>query len=216
MKGLRILSLAVVFAAGCSVFPGLRVLTGEETANATSAQIAEMSELVMADKTGATDPSLMAAADRIEAASPFVDIIEIRKDTDNDAFVVNLLFQPPADATEQTQAALISLYTAIQRSIELTWQGTLRESEGTSLLRVNFVAPQGISTLDRGQSFIGIITVNSEIERSAAIRYLAGSRTLNDFLDLIANGTLMYENPQGGRLYTGQPNHPLFMLGSAG
>lgn len=213
MKLLRLVSVMFVFAAGCSVFPGLRVLTGEDAANTTTAQVAEMSELVMADKTGSTDSSLLAAADRIEAASPFVDIIEIRKDEANDVFVVNMLFQPPSDAGGQTQAALISLYTAIQRSMELTWQGTLRESEGTSTIQVNFIVPQDIPTLNSGTSFIGVVTLNSQIERADAIQYLAGTRNLNDFLDLIVNGTLQYESPQGGALYTGRPNHPLFMLG---
>ncbi|MBZ0303043.1 MAG: hypothetical protein K8J31_25075 [Anaerolineae bacterium] len=215
MKVIRFLSLALVFAAGCSVFPGLRVLTGEDAANSANAQIAQMSELVMADKSGSTDPSLMAAADRIEAASPFVDIIEIRKDEPTDTFIVNLLFQPPSDAGTQSQAGLLSLYTAIQRAMELTWQGTLRESEGTSALQVNFIVPQDVPTLDSGTSYIGVITLNSQIERSDAIQYLAGPHNLNDFLDLIVNGTLSYESPQGGTLYEGKPNHPLFMLSNA-
>jgi hypothetical protein len=214
MKRFQIAALAVVFAAGCSVFPGLRVLTGENPNGSASPQLSEMVELVMADKTGATDPSLMAAADRIEAANPLVDIIEIRKDETEDVFIVNMLFQLPADANGQSQAALISLYTAIQRAMELTWQGTLRESEGTGAIRVSFIVPQGIPTLDSGTSFIGFVTVNSEIDRSDAIQYLSGPRNLNNFLDLIVNGTLKYENPQGGELYMGSPNHPLFMLGT--
>jgi hypothetical protein len=54
--------------------------------------------------------------------------------------------------------------------------------------------------------------VNSEIERGEAISYLSGARDLNDFLDLIVEGKLQYENPQNGELYVGEPNHPLFML----
>jgi hypothetical protein len=214
MKRFQVFALAVVLAAGCSVFPGLRVLTGESTGSGPAAEVAQTVELVMADKTGATDPSLLAAADRIEAANPLVDIIEIRKDETEDAFIVNMLFQLPADANGQSQAALISLYTAIQRAMELTWQGTLRESEGTDALRISFIVPQGIPTLDSGTSFIGFVTVNSEIDRSDAIEYLSGPRNLNNFLDLIVNGTLRYENPQGGELYMGNPNHPLFMLGT--
>ena len=215
MKQLQVFALALFLAAGCSVFPGLRVLTGESSGTGDpNAEVAAMVDLVMADKTGATDPSLMAAADRIEAANPLVDIIEIRKDETEDAFVVNMLFQLPADANGNTQAALISLYTAIQRAMELTWQGTLRESEGTDALRISFIVPQGIPTLDSGTSFIGFVTVNSEIERSDAVAYLSGPRNLNNFLDLIVNGTLQYENPQGGELYMGNPNHPLFMLGT--
>ena len=212
MKVLRFFTFTLLFVAGCSVFPGLGVITGENTGDTTAIEAAQAADLVMADKTGASDPSLMAAANRIEAASPNVDIIEIRKDEANSVFVVNMLFQPPADATDQSQASLLSLYTSIQRAIELTWQGTLAESDGTGMLQVNFITPQGIPTLDSGTSFVGFVSVNSEIERSDAISYLSGTRNLNDFLDLIVEGKLQYENPPNGELYLGKPNHPLFML----
>ena len=214
MKVFRLVTLTLLFVAGCSAFPGLRVLTGETTGQNTGVQNVEVIDLVMADKTGSTDPSLMAAANRIEAASTNVDIIEIRKNEVDDALVINLLFQAPADANVQTQAGLVSLYTAIQRAIELTWQGTLAESEGAGLLQVNFIAPQDITTLDNGPSFIGFIMLNSQIERQAAISYLSGSHNLNDFLDLIADGTLLYQQPEATMLYEGQPNHPLFMIGN--
>jgi hypothetical protein len=214
MKVLRYLSLVVLLAAGCSVFPGLRVLNGEDPSTIDSGDpTVELSDLVMADKTGSTDPSLMLAADRIESASGNVDIIEIRKDETDDVFVTNMLFNPPADANGQSQEGLVSLYTAIQRAMELTWQGTMDDSQGISALRISFIQPQGIPTLDHGgTSFVGIVLLNAQIERSDAIRYLAGPRSLSDFLDLIANGTLQYESPQTTQLYQGQPNHPLFML----
>lgn len=214
MKVLRYCSFLLIFVAGCSVFPGLRVLTGNETSQeALSAEVVELSDLVMADKTGDSDPSLMAAADRIENANPNVDIIEIRKNTEEDLFVVNLLFQPPANVDTQTQQGLVDLYSAIQRALELTWQGTMRESEGTGALRISFIAPQGVPTLDNGGlSFVGLVQLNATIERADAIAYLAGTRGLADFLDLIATGTLDYQSPQTTELYQGQPNHPLFML----
>ncbi len=216
MKVLKLFTLTLLLVAGCSALPGLQVLTGEDTGDEAGVQNVEVIDLVMADKTGATDPSLMAAANRIESASLNVDIIEIRKNEADDALVVNLLFQAPADADLQTQAGLLSYYTSIQRAIELTWQGTLAESEGAGLLQVNFIAPQDIATLDSGRSFIGFVMVNSEIERQAAINYLSGSHNLNDFLDLIAQGTLVYEQPTATELYEGQPNHPLFMIGNPG
>jgi len=217
MKVLRFLALVVLLSAGCSVFPGLRVLNGEDPAAITGGdQVVAQSDLIMADKTGATDSSLILAADRIESASGNVDIIEIRRDEEDDAFVTNLLFRPPSDANGQTQEGLISLYTAIQRAMELTWQGTMAESQNLSALRITFIAPQAISTLDNGgMSFVGFILLNSQIERADAIRYLSGPRTLSDFLDLIANGTMSYESPEQTQLYQGQPNHPLFMLNAA-
>jgi hypothetical protein len=214
MKVLSFLALVALFSAGCSVFPGLRVLGGEDPAQIQSGnQVVEQSDLVMADKSGSTDPALILAANRIESASGNVDIIEIRRDEEKDVFITNLLFRPPSDANGQTQQGLISLYTAIQRAMELTWQGTMAESQNLSALRITFIAPQAISTLDHGgTSFVGFILLNAQIDRADAIKYLSGPRTLSDFLDLIASGTMSYESPQQTQLYQGQPNHPLFML----
>ena len=214
MKVLRLFILAMVFTTGCSAFPGLQVLTGaSESPDALAAEVVELSDLVMADKTGSTDPSLLAAADRIETASRNVDIIEIRKTLETDVFVVNMLFQAPADADPATQAGQVSLYTAIQRAMELTWQGTLAESEGASSIQVQFIVPQVVPTLNNGgESFIGFVQLNATIDRADALAYLNGPRTLADFLDLIVNGTLDYQIPETSELYQGEPNHPLFML----
>ncbi len=215
MKVLRVLGLAILLTTGCSAFPGLQVLTGAaDSPDALAAEVVELSDLVMADKTGSTNPSLLAAADRIETASSNVDIIEIRKATDDDdVFVVNMLFQAPANADPSTQEGQVSLYTAIQRAMELTWQGTLAESEGSSSLRISFISPQVVPTLNNsGESFIGLVQLNAEIDRADALAYLNGPRTLADFLDLIVNGTLDYQTPETSELYEGEPNHPLFML----
>ena len=203
---------ALLLVSACSALPGLGVLTGQDSGEGEALNALEVGDLVMADKTGATDPSLIAAANRIEAASVGVDIIEIRHNPGADALVVNMLFMPPDDANVQSSAGLLSLYTSIQRAMELTWRGTAAESEGSGSLQVNFISPREISTLDSGPGLIGFVTVNSEIDRADALSYLGGPRDLNDFLDLIAEGTLFYENPQGGQLYSGEPNHPLFLL----
>jgi hypothetical protein len=171
-------------------------------------------DLVMADKTGTSDPSLFAAADRIEAASGDVDIIEIRKDDENRLFNVAMLFRPPqGDGSQQAQLAQLD---SLRRAVELTWQGTMLDSEGTDLLRVRLMEPASITTLDNGQSFVGIVSADTEIERSAAATYLAGTRSLATFFDLIAQGTMSYDRPQQTEIYAGQPNHPLFMLTTGG
>lgn len=202
--------LLFVLAAGCSSLPGLRVLTGEGEPQTLAERAVEAGELVMADKTGRTDPAVIAAADRIEAASGNVDVVEIRKDEENRIFAVHMLFRPPQ--TDQSPQGQIAQLDALRRAFELTWQGTMRESVGTDILSVTLLAPQNIVTLDNGSSFIGIVVANSQIERSAAQSYLAGERSLTTFFDLIANGTLTYERPNSITLYEGTPNHPLFML----
>lgn len=204
---------ALLLTAGCSVFPGLRVLGGEDpNAIAGTNSVVELSDLVMADKTDLTNPSLMAAADRIEAASgTVVDIIEIREDEADDVFIVNLLFNPTLTADPNTQEGLFEYFDALRRTMEITWQATMAESEGYDFIRVTFIQPQSIPTLDNGDSFVGFVTGNAQIARSDAIAYLGGSRDMNTFIDLIANGAMTYENVNG-ELYLGSPNHPMFML----
>ena len=208
--------LTTLVIAGCESLPGLQVLLGQDpqaNPGAATNQTVSALDLVMADKTGTSDPSLFAAADRIEAASGDVDIIEIRKDGENRLFNVAMLFNPPqGDGSQQAQLAQ---YESLRRAVELTWQGTMLDSEGTDLLHVSLLQPAGITTLDNGQSFVGIVVADTEIERSAAAEYLAGTRSIATFFDLIAQGTLSYEQPQQQTLYSGQPNHPLFMLAAS-
>jgi hypothetical protein len=168
----------------------------------------------MADKTGSTDPSLIAAADRIEAASPNVDIIEIRQDLDNHVFNVNMLFIPPR--VENTMEGQAAFYDALRRAIELSWQGTMRESEGSDVIHVTLLQPAPVPTLDNGTSFVGIVVIDAEIERNAAASYLSGERSLTTFYDMVAQGTLNLEQPTEQIIYEGQPNHPMFVLPQAG
>lgn len=212
----RLMTLSLVLVTGCSALPGLGVLTGQDSGEGEALRALEAIDFVMADKTGATDPSLIAAADRIEAATNGVDIIEIRRSLSEDAFVVNLLFMPSSDPDMQSSAGQVDFYTSIKRAIELTWRGTVSESEGSGLLQVNLITPWNISTLDSGQGFAGVVFLQSEIERRDALSYLRGPRDLVDFFDLVAEGTLLYESPEGGLLYNGEPNHPLFLLNAVG
>ena len=54
-----------IAAAGCSSLPGLQVLTGQEVAQSEISDVVEQSDLVMADKTGSTDPSLIRTLQRL-------------------------------------------------------------------------------------------------------------------------------------------------------
>lgn len=204
---------AGLLAVGCSSLPGLRVLTGQDTPDTTAEITVAALDLVMADKSGATDPAIIAAADRIEAATNgTVDIVEIRSDFETRIFSVDMLFRPPrSDGSLEGQIAELE---ALRRAIELTWQGTMRESDGTDIIRVQMMQPADIVTLDNGTSFVGIVLADAQIERGAAAAYLSGTRSLNTFFDLIANGTLSFEQPNRLVLYEGQPNHPMFMLPS--
>jgi hypothetical protein len=207
-RAAAIFILALVFGTGCSVLPGLRVLTGQENPAALDEQLIEVTDLVMADKSGNSDPSLFAAADRIEAASGLVDVIEIRKDLTQEVFTVFVLLQPMDPNTTQAQ-----FINEIRRTIELSWQGTMRESEGSDVLKVVILDPGVIPTLDNGNSFVGIVTIDSQIARDDAIVYLEQRpHTVNDFVDLVSQGTLTLVNPEQLEIYDGQPNHPVFML----
>jgi len=204
------LALGLLLAAGCSALPGLRVLTGQDSPEAAADQVIELTDMVMADKSGTTDPSLLSAADRIEAAAGSVDIIEIRQDLAEDMFTVYMLFQPAGE--NMTQQDYVD---ALRRAIELTWQGTMQASQGSDMIRVVILDPMLVPTLDKGLSFAGSVYINSEISRPNVVAYLSHRpNSVNDFVDLIAQGTLTIEQPDQAQaeFYTGQPNHPVFML----
>lgn len=203
-----LLAAALFIGAGCSALPGLRVLSGEQTADTAAQQLVENSEFVMADKSGNTDPALSAAADRIEAASGTLDIIEIRKDLNADVFGVYVLLAPSdPNATQADQT------NELRRAIELTWQGTLNQSEGSDIIKIVILQPAQFATIDNGPSFLGIVAANVEISRVDALAYLTQRpNTINDFVNLVADGKMTFDQPQSLEVYEGQPNHPVFML----
>lgn len=213
---LRIVILMAFLASGCSQLPGLRVLSGQDpNATGTTGDLTvEALDLVMADKSGSADPGISAAANRIEAADNMVDIIEVRKDAETRVFTVNMLFNPP-QVDLSTMEGQIADLEARRRAFELTWQGMLPESEGTDRLDIRLLAPGRVTTLDHGQSFIGVVIAEISIERAKAAAYLTGARNLNNFVDMLVNGELQYNNPTSIMFYQGTPNHPMFMLSAA-
>jgi len=214
---LQVVVLSAILVSGCSKLPGLRVLTGQDAQGnnlATTDQTVQALNLVMADKTGSTDPSILAAADRIEAADNLINIIEVRKDQQARVFTVNMLLDLSGIDTS-TQNGQIQRLDAIRRAFELTWQGVLAPSEGTDQIDIKLLGPGQISTLDHGNSFVGVLQAEGQIDRSAAAKYLSGARNLSNFFDLIVNGTLNYTIPSKLVLYEGTPNHPMFMLPSS-
>ncbi len=200
--------IAAVAVSGCSVFPGLRVLTGEDSGSSQAERTVQNFELVMGDKSGNTDSSLLNAAYRIEAADNLVDIIEIREDAETHEFNVTLLFLAAPQNTPQGQRDWAD---ALRQAVELTWRAVLPESENADLLRVTIVNPAQIDTLDNGPSFVGIINRSFEIDRADAVSYLQGQRSLQAFGDLLVEGKLRDLQPDALELYSGTPNHPMFV-----
>lgn len=203
-----------LLGAGCSALPGLQVLTGQTSPQAAAERVIETTGLVMADKSGSTDPALIAAADRIEAAADGqIDIIEIRQDFAADVFNIYMLYNPNLSQNATTQEQ----NDALRRALELAWQGTLTASQGSDMIRVNMLQPATIPTLDKGLAFYAQIAATFEISREKALVYLAKRPTsLQDFANLIVNGEMTYSTPASGEraFYESQPNHPMFMLAS--
>ncbi|MBI1259214.1 MAG: hypothetical protein GC204_17240 [Chloroflexi bacterium] len=211
---LQVVVLSVILVSGCSKLPGLQVLAGQDAQGnnvATTNQTVANLNLVMADKTGATDPSLLAAADRIEAADKQINIIEVRRNDQTRVFSVNMLIDL-SGIDMSTQAGQIEYLDRTRRAFELTWQGTLQVSEGTDQIDIKLLGPAQIATLDHGTSFAGVLIAEGKIDRTEAAHYLSGARNLSNFYDLIVNGTLSYQSPSQQVLYAGTPNHPMFML----
>ncbi|MBL8118290.1 MAG: hypothetical protein J0L63_10730 [Anaerolineae bacterium] len=205
---------ALLAGTGCSALPGLRVLTGEANPDAVADQIVSDVEFVMADKSGNTDPALMSAADRIEAAAERVqanignlDIIEIRKDLNSDIFEIYILTANLPNASQLDQV------NAIRRINELIWQGTLEQSEGSTLIKIINLAPVPFDTLDHGPSYAGLVFWTTEISRLDILRYLnQRPNTIDDFADLVVNGQLLFAQPETQQIYSGTPNHPVFLI----
>ena len=202
------LVMAVFAGSGCSALPGLRVLSGQDTGEAAENRLVETTELVMANKAGNGDPALNAAADRIEtAAAGSVDIIEIRNDLNTRTFQVYALYIPVSDGTSRSEV------NRERRIFELIWRGVMDQSIGAETINVSLVLPQQYSTLDNGKSFLGFIVSTGTIARDKALLYLEqGSPSLNNFVNLITDGTLAYDQPESAVLYDGTPNHPVFMI----
>jgi hypothetical protein len=209
----RLLSLTpllLVFMAGCSVFPGVRVLLGQDDPAAVAAETVDQAELVMADKGGNSNPSLIAAADRIEAANNrAVDIIEIRNDEETATFEVAMLLEIPPGSSQTEQ------FQAIRRAFELTWQGTLDESRGSDRIRILLLTPLTVPTLDGDISFAAQIIATSEIARAEAVAYLSQRPlTDQDFSNLVTQIPSIFVQAEQQELYQGIPNHPSFLLAS--
>lgn len=214
-KWLIVFVVSSLLAASCSSLPGLRVLSGEDNADVEADSIAQNLDLVMANKSGDVNVSMLAAADRLEAAAGNVDVVEMREDLQKDSFIIYMMLRPAGDPSSDNLQQVVDYYNSLRRAVELTWQSVMRESERSGLLRIEVLSPQVISTLDNGLSSIGFTQLVVEIERQKAINYLARPHTLDDFIALIVDGTMFFDSPSDGpSLYTGEPNHPLFMLGS--
>lgn len=202
------LVLAVFASTGCSALPGLRVLAGQDTGEAAENRLVESTELVMANKSGNGDPALNAAADRIEtAASGSVDIVEIQNDLNSRTFQIYALYLPDAGST---QAESVNRQ---RRVFELIWRGVMEQSIGAQTINVSLLLPQQVETLDNGASFVGFVVATATIARDEALLYLTnGAPSLNNFVNLVTEGTLVYDQPASPPLYQGVPNHPVFMI----
>ena len=203
-KYIGLLAVTALMIAGCDTFPGLRALSGDNSPQAQAETAVQTFDMVMADKSGNVDESLLTAADRLEAVAGNVDVVEIREDPAHDSFNVYMI----ANIDTSSQTAQIE---SIRRTLELTWLATMRESERSGLLDVKFLAPLQVTTLDNGPSFVGFTQISFEIERLEAVKYLSHPHDLNAFVNLILNGQMLIDQPQAEQ-YTGEPNHPIFML----
>lgn len=216
---LRVCVLLVVFLTGCSSLPGLRVLSGQDTAEAEQQRIAGTIDLVMADKTRSVNSSMIAAANRVEAAAGNVDIIQIRQDLLEDVFYVYMILRTEGDPSSNVLREQLAFYDSLRRAIELTWQGTLKESERSDILRIEIIQPAIVSSLNEGPVYLGIKQLVVQIAREDAVAYLSRPHNLDDFVALITSGTMSWGPPDStaSSIYGVQPaveapNHPTFMF----
>jgi hypothetical protein len=212
------LGVLVIFLAGCSSLPGLRVLTGEDTAETESVRVAENVDLVMADKSGDLDSSMIASADRVEAAAGNVDIVQIRQDPLEDTFFIYLILRTEGDGGSDQLDQVLAYYDSIRRAVELTWQGTMNESRTSNFIEIQILQPFVIASLDEGPVYLAQKVAFATIERDDAIDYLSRPHNLDDFINLIVEGRMSWGPPPANEsLFYGTvafeaPNHPVYMF----
>jgi hypothetical protein len=200
------LGIAVLVGAGCSVLPGLKVLSGQDTGENAQNRLVETTELVMANKAGTTDPVLNGVADRIEAAAGgTLDIVEIHNDLNTHTFEVYALI-----ALDTTQSQL-DILNQERRAYELTWRGIMQQSITDQTLNINLLVPFTVQTLDKGLGYGAYIYATATIARDDALVYLNGTPSLQNLANLISDGKLAFNQPSSPTLYEGTPNHPVFL-----
>lgn len=211
---LAALSLLVLIAAACDSLPGLRVLQGADEPQTIADAAVEAGDLVMADKASGSDPAVLIAGERIEVASNgTLDVVEMRAYPEQDTFYIDMLYRTPvSDEMAMTPQGNIAQLDSIRRSFELAWLGGMPFSEDMTNLRVSLMLPQRMNTIDNGASLVGFVFAEGMIERAAAQAYLEGDRSLERFLDLVVDGTLLYGEPEAPVFYPRTPNHPVYML----
>src|SRR5688572_21266521 len=112
-----VLLFSMLWVAGCSNLPGLQVLTGDSDEAARNA-LTDVA-LIMGDKTGATNAAWLLAADRIEAAVTYMDIIEVTEDPSSDAFIVYAILEPAGNSTSANLQDRVDFFTSLRQAIEL-------------------------------------------------------------------------------------------------
>ncbi|MFQ5943371.1 MAG: hypothetical protein ACE5JF_07450 [Anaerolineales bacterium] len=183
------LSLAL-FTAGCATavqLEGLESLT-QRSDPAAEAGIEQQ------------EGPLQAIADEAESSAPFLDIVQISIDNQNDLVVFALFTVPPSGETALADSEF-------QISVEAIWQAALDQNLSVNNIAVAFMRVLPVNTLDRGLAPAGWLIGGITVRIDAANEYISGKVDEETRAEFWGNGRVQavtLDQP-----YAGTPNHPL-------
>lgn len=142
-------------------------------------------------------------ANEAEASAPFLDIVQISIDAENDLVVFALLAVPPSGDSATGDPDF-------QIAVEAIWRAAAEQSLPVNNVAVAFMQVFPVNTLDRGLAPGGWLIGAVIVPIDSAEEYLSGNIDEVTRADFWVDGPV--ESITLDQPYAGVPNHPLRSL----
>ncbi|MFQ5922155.1 MAG: hypothetical protein ACE5M4_04870 [Anaerolineales bacterium] len=146
---------------------------------------------------------LQEIADEAEASAPFLDIVQISIDDENDLVVFAIFALPQSAEPAEGEATF-------QASVEAIWRAVVQRGIPVNNISVAFMRVLPVNTLDRGLAPGGWLIGGITVRIDAANEYISGKVDEETRAEFWGNGRVQavtLDQP-----YVGTPNHPLRTL----
>ncbi len=182
-----------LFTAGCATdfrLEGLESLTQQTGPGTSSGEVQELGPL-------------QSIADEAEASAPFLDIVQISIDNENNLVVFAIFLFPQSGESAESEATF-------QASVEAIWRAVVQRGLPVKDISVAFMQVLPVNTLDRGLAPGGWLIGGITVRIDAANEYISGNIDEQTRAEFWANGRVQAVTLD--QAYVGTPNHPLRSL----
>lgn len=202
--GISTLTAACTAAVGDIQLEGLQALTGQEsTERAAPASGSIQNETTQSQPLALAPEPLLELANQAEQAAPFLDIVQIELDLQNN-LVVFAIFTLPA-ATDDTLGE-----AEFQKAVEAVWSAAANGAPEAQNISILFMRVLPVNTLDRGLAPSGWLIGGVVAPLEEVAGYLAGSPDDAARAEYWGSGSVVttpLDQP-----YASIPNHPVRSL----